>query len=49
VMMMFISFQSNALAIYWIFGNLYSLGQTLFNRKMNEKKHERLMQKQLMG
>ena len=49
VMMMFISYQSNALAVYWIFGNLYSLGQTLFNRKMNEKKHAKLMQKQLMG
>jgi YidC/Oxa1 family membrane protein insertase len=49
VMMMFISYQSNALAVYWIFGNLYSLGQTLFNRKMNEKKHAKLMEKQLMG
>ena len=49
IMMMFISFQSNALAIYWIFGNSYSLGQTIFNRRMNEKKHERLQQKQITG
>ncbi|TVP86236.1 MAG: membrane protein insertase YidC [Acholeplasmataceae bacterium] len=49
IMMMFISFQSNALAIYWIFGNIYSLGQTMFNRKMNEKKHMRLQQKQITG
>lgn len=49
IMMMFISFQANSLAIYWIFGNIYSLGQTIFNRKMNEKKHEVIKQKQLMG
>lgn len=49
VMMAFASFQSNALAVYWIFGNIYSLGQTLVNRKLNEKKHEQLQQKQLMG
>jgi len=49
IMMMFISFQGNALAIYWIFGNIYSLGQTTVNRKLNEKKHEALKQKQLMG
>jgi YidC/Oxa1 family membrane protein insertase len=49
MMMVFISFQSNALAIYWIFGNIYSLGQTIFNRKLNEKKHAALQSKQLMG
>jgi len=49
IMMAFASFQSNALALYWIFGNIYSLGQTLVNRKVNEKKHEQLKQKQLMG
>ncbi len=48
-MMAFYSYQSNALALYWIFGNLYSLGQTLINRKVNERKHEKLKQKQLMG
>lgn len=49
IMMAFASFQSNALALYWIFGNIYSLGQTLVNRKLNEKKHAQLQQKQLMG
>ncbi len=49
VMMAFASYSSNALALYWIFGNIYSLGQTLVNRKINEKKHEALKQKQLLG
>ncbi len=49
IMMMFISYQSNALALYWIFGNIYSLGQTLFNRRLNEKKHAKLQEKQLLG
>jgi YidC/Oxa1 family membrane protein insertase len=49
IMMAFASYQSNALALYWVFGNIYSLGQTLVNRKLNEKKHETLKKKQLMG
>lgn len=49
VMMAFASYSSNALALYWIFGNIYSLGQTLINRKLNEKKHETLRQKQILG
>ncbi len=49
IMMAFASYSSNALALYWIFGNIYSLGQTLVNRKLNEKKHERLRQKQILG
>lgn len=49
VMMVFASYQSNALALYWIFGNIYSLGQTLVNRKMAEKKHQKLQEKQLLG
>lgn len=49
VIMAVASFSSNALALYWIFGNMYSLGQTLVNRRLNEKKHERLKQKQLLG
>lgn len=48
-MMAFYSYQNNALAVYWIFGNIYSLGQTMINRKVNEKKHEALKQKQLLG
>ena len=49
VIMAVASFSSNALALYWIFGNMYSLGQTLVNRRLNEKKHAALKQKQLMG
>lgn len=49
IMMMFISYQSNALALYWVFGNIYSLSQTIFNRRLNEKKHARLQEKQLLG
>lgn len=49
IMMAFASYSSNALALYWIFGNIYSLGQTLINRKLNEKKHEALRQKQILG
>jgi YidC/Oxa1 family membrane protein insertase len=49
VMMMFISYQSNSLALYWVFGNIYSLSQTIFNRRLNEKKHARLQEKQLLG
>lgn len=49
IMMMFISYQSNALALYWVFGNIYSLVQTLFNRNLNEKKHAKLQEKQLLG
>lgn len=49
IMMMFISYQSNALAIYWIFGNLYSLTQTIINRRLSEKKHAKLKEKELLG
>ena len=48
-MMMSIAFQSQALAVYWLFGNLYSIGQTLINRKLSVKKHEKLKEKELLG
>lgn len=48
-MMMSIAFQSQALAVYWLFGNLYSIGQTLINRKLSAKKHERMKEKELLG
>jgi YidC/Oxa1 family membrane protein insertase len=48
-MMMSISYQSQALALYWVFGNAYSITQTLINRKVSEKKHETLKQKELLG
>lgn len=31
----------NALGFYWVIGNLYSLGQSMINRKLNEKKYEK--------
>jgi YidC/Oxa1 family membrane protein insertase len=48
-MMMSISYQSQALALYWVFGNAYSITQTLINRKVSEMKHETLKQKELLG
>lgn len=48
-MMMSISYQSQALALYWVFGNAYSITQTLINRRVSEKKHETLKQKELLG
>ncbi|MGA0351725.1 MAG: membrane protein insertase YidC, partial [Acholeplasmataceae bacterium] len=48
-MMMSIAFQSQALAVYWLFGNLYSIGQTLINRKLSVRKHEKLKEKELLG
>ncbi len=49
IMMAVFAYQSNALAIYWVFGNIYSIGQTLINRHASEKKHEKLVQKELLG
>lgn len=49
VMMVFASFNSKSLALYWIFGNIYSLGQTYINRKMAEKKHLKLQENQILG
>lgn len=40
VFMVFAAASSNALALYWIIGNLYAIGQTTFNRKRMEKKYE---------
>lgn len=49
IMMATFSYSNNALALYWVVGNAYSIAQTLFNRKLNEKKHEELKQKELLG
>jgi YidC/Oxa1 family membrane protein insertase len=49
IMMMTLSYQSNALAVYWVFGNLYSLVQTLVNRNLSAKKHEKMKEKELYG
>lgn len=31
----------NALGFYWVIGNLYSLGQSLINRKLSERKYQK--------
>ncbi|MCV2231452.1 YidC/Oxa1 family membrane protein insertase [Paracholeplasma manati] len=50
VFMMFsISLQSNSLALYWVVGNIYSIGQNLINRYLNEKKYEAMKNKDLVG
>ena len=38
VMMVLMSFRSGTLALYWVVGNLYTIVQTLINRKTNEVK-----------
>ncbi len=40
-MMVIVSLDSNSLALYWIVGNIYSLGQNLINRKISEIKYEK--------
>ena len=49
IMMTFTAYRSNALALYWIFGNIYSLGQTMVNKQMSEKKHAEMREKNLLG
>ncbi len=49
LMMAVFAYQSNALALYWVFGNAYSIGQTVFNHRRNEKKHQKLVEKELLG
>ncbi|MFA5692632.1 MAG: YidC/Oxa1 family membrane protein insertase [Acholeplasmataceae bacterium] len=40
VMMVFASLTSvNALGFYWVIGNTYSIGQSIINRKLQEKKY----------
>lgn len=39
----------NALSFYWIIGNFFSMGQTLFNRHLNEKKYSKLEEEKLYG
>lgn len=41
IMMVFMSFQSGTIALYWIVGNIYTILQTLINRKLSEKKYEK--------
>lgn len=48
-MMVFASFSQRSLAFYWVIGNLFSIGQTLFNKYLNEKKYERMEEEKLYG
>ena len=41
LMMVLMSFRSGTLALYWIVGNLYTIVQTIINRKTNEIKWEK--------
>ena len=43
IMMVFASLSNNALAFYWVIGNIYSIGQTLLNRKLNEIKYNKMV------
>ncbi len=48
VMMFGISLNSNSLALYWVVGNTYSIGQNLINRKLSEKKFHKMQNKDLV-
>ncbi len=48
-MMATFAYSNNALALYWVVGNCYSICQTLINRRINEKRHEQIKQKELLG
>ena len=41
-MMVMAALGNNGLALYWVFGNLYSLVQNLIYRKINEKKYYKM-------
>ena len=41
-MMVFAALSSNALAFYWVIGNVYSIGQSFINRYLNEKKYYKM-------
>lgn len=48
IMMFGIALTSNALALYWVVGNVYSIGQNLVNRKISEKKYYSMRNKDLV-
>jgi YidC/Oxa1 family membrane protein insertase len=49
IMMVFFAFRSNALALYWVIGNLFSLGQTLIHRQLAKKRYEKKQEETLGG
>ena len=42
VMMVVAALSNNGLALYWVFGNIYSIIQGFINRYLNEKKYYKL-------
>ena len=44
LMMVLASLSNNGLALYWVIGNVYSIGQNFLNRYLNEKKYYKLKQ-----
>ena len=44
VMMVVASLSNNGLALYWVVGNIYSIGQGFVNRFLNEKKYYKMKQ-----
>lgn len=38
-----------ALSYYWIIGNIFSMGQTIFNRYLSEKKYAKMEEEKLYG
>lgn len=49
VMMVIFAFRSNALALYWIVGNLFSLGQSLIHKEISKRQHEKKQEDTLGG
>ena len=43
-MMVFAALSNNGLALYWVFGNIYSIIQGFINRHLNEKKYYKMKQ-----
>lgn len=51
IMMVFTAYAApgTSLSFYWIIGNIYSIGQTLLNRYLNEKRYKELQEQKLYG
>ena len=41
-MMVVAALSNNGLALYWVVGNVYSIGQGFVNRYLNEKKYYKM-------
>jgi len=47
-MMFGFALSSNSIALYWVIGNAISILQTFINRKMNEKRYEKMKYEDLV-